>query len=33
MDIMNTARMDTGGKGVKGVCVCEEFPPNFAHFW
>ena len=29
MDIMNTARMDTGEKGVKGV---EEFPPHFDQF-
>ena len=32
MDIINTARMDTGGKGRRGLKRGEEFPPHFAHY-
>ena len=32
MNIINTARMDTGEKCVKGLKRGEEFPPHFSHF-
>ena len=33
MDIINTARMDIGGKGGRRLKKGEEFPLHFAHFW
>ena len=32
MDIINTARIDTGGKAGRGLMRGKEFPPLFAHF-